>query len=389
MPRKTFTAGEVLAAADVNSFLMDQTVMTFAGTAARGSAIGTATEGMVTYLADSDSFEFWNGSAFTSLSSGGAATNAIINGGMDIWQRGTAFTITSLMYTADRFYVFNNGNGSITASRQTFTPGTAPVAGYEGSFFFRNTVASTGTTTVLNFGQRVEDVRSFAGQTATLSFWAKADASRTLTITATQSFGSGGSGDVSTSFGSASVTTSWQRFTLTAAVPSISGKTIGTGGHNLTFDWALPTAASTIDIWGVQLEAGSTASAFRRNADSLQGELATCQRYYYRPEGNIETTVSVSGASVTAPIAFPVTMRGVPSVTSNITNATYQTTPGANQWGLVQAQVSWSNKSGTATAVVVGTQTGAFLQISGATFSPQPNAIKIVPDRIIEIDAEL
>lgn len=64
MPRKVFTAGEVLAAADVNTYLMDQAVMTFAGTAARGSAIGTATEGMVTYLADSDTFEFWDGSAY-------------------------------------------------------------------------------------------------------------------------------------------------------------------------------------------------------------------------------------------------------------------------------------------------------------------------------------
>jgi len=67
MPRKVFTAGEVLAAADVNEFLMDQAVMTFAGTAARGSAIGTAIEGMLTYLADSDTFEFWNGTAYASL----------------------------------------------------------------------------------------------------------------------------------------------------------------------------------------------------------------------------------------------------------------------------------------------------------------------------------
>jgi hypothetical protein len=67
MPRKTFTAGEVLAAADVNTFLMDQSVMTFAGTAARGSAIGTATEGMLTYLEDTDAFEYWDGSAFTGL----------------------------------------------------------------------------------------------------------------------------------------------------------------------------------------------------------------------------------------------------------------------------------------------------------------------------------
>jgi len=66
MSRKVFTAGEVLAAADVNSFLMDQTVMSFAGTAARGSAIGTAVEGMVTYLEDIDDLRTYNGSSWVS-----------------------------------------------------------------------------------------------------------------------------------------------------------------------------------------------------------------------------------------------------------------------------------------------------------------------------------
>ena len=60
--RKTFAAGEVLRAADVNGYLMDQAVMTFAGTAARGSAIGTASEGMVSYLADSNNIEVYTGS---------------------------------------------------------------------------------------------------------------------------------------------------------------------------------------------------------------------------------------------------------------------------------------------------------------------------------------
>jgi hypothetical protein len=62
MPRKVFTAGEVLAASDVNEFLMDQTVMVFAGTAARGSAIGTATEGMYTHLNDTDTLQYYDGS---------------------------------------------------------------------------------------------------------------------------------------------------------------------------------------------------------------------------------------------------------------------------------------------------------------------------------------
>jgi hypothetical protein len=67
MPRKVFDAGEVLSASDVNEFLMDQMVQTFAGTAARGSAIGSATAGMITYLSDSDTFEYWNGSSYVSL----------------------------------------------------------------------------------------------------------------------------------------------------------------------------------------------------------------------------------------------------------------------------------------------------------------------------------
>jgi hypothetical protein len=67
MPKKTFTAGEVLSASDVNTFLMDQSVMTFADSTARGSAIGTATEGMLTYLADTNVFEYWDASAYQPL----------------------------------------------------------------------------------------------------------------------------------------------------------------------------------------------------------------------------------------------------------------------------------------------------------------------------------
>jgi hypothetical protein len=81
MPRKVFTAGEVLAAADVNTYLMNQAIMTFAGTAARGSAIGTATEGMVTYLADSDSFEFFDGSSFVPFATEGPTVEYLVIAG--------------------------------------------------------------------------------------------------------------------------------------------------------------------------------------------------------------------------------------------------------------------------------------------------------------------
>ena len=67
MPRQVFDAGEVLSATDVNNFLMNQMVMTFAGSAARSSAISAPTEGMLTYLADTDTFEFYNGTSFLPL----------------------------------------------------------------------------------------------------------------------------------------------------------------------------------------------------------------------------------------------------------------------------------------------------------------------------------
>jgi hypothetical protein len=65
VPRKVFVAGEILTAADVNTNLMDQAVMSFAGTAARGSAIPSPVEGMATYLAAAPKgVEVYNGTAW-------------------------------------------------------------------------------------------------------------------------------------------------------------------------------------------------------------------------------------------------------------------------------------------------------------------------------------
>jgi hypothetical protein len=63
MPRKEFAAFTRLDASDVNTYLMDQAVQTFAGTAARGSAITEPVEGMVTYLEDLNRYDTYNGSS--------------------------------------------------------------------------------------------------------------------------------------------------------------------------------------------------------------------------------------------------------------------------------------------------------------------------------------
>ena len=74
MPRKVWTAGDVLAAADVNTYLGDQVISVFADAAARGTAIPSPVQGMLTYLVDTSAYESWDGSAFISISNPGDIT---------------------------------------------------------------------------------------------------------------------------------------------------------------------------------------------------------------------------------------------------------------------------------------------------------------------------
>jgi len=70
--RKVFTAGDVLTASQVQDYLQDQSVMVFAGTAARSSAISSPSEGMVAITTDTDELQYYNGSAWTAGLSFGA-----------------------------------------------------------------------------------------------------------------------------------------------------------------------------------------------------------------------------------------------------------------------------------------------------------------------------
>ena len=247
--------------------------------------------------------------------------NKIINGGFDIWQRGTSFTNTANAgYTADRWLTNVGTGGTIVTSQQSFTPGTAPVAGYEAPFFLRLNRSTTGSATSY-FVQRIEDVRTFAGQKVTLSFWAKASSAYTFDsgdIYAWRVYGTGGSTSESPgNFGAFSLTTSWQRFSAVFNVPSVSGKTIGANSY-LEISYSFPTSKGTftIDLWGVQLEAGPAATPFETRP--IQTELALCQRYYYRNTANDAYGAFGSGNATSATvtsihIATPVTMRAYPS----------------------------------------------------------------------------
>ena len=262
----------------------------------------------ITDEAGTGATDFPNGAsvAGNNLPTGGPLAgfrNAIINGNFDIWQRGTSFS--GAQYGADRW--INNVLGSSpTQSRQAFALGQTDVPN-EPEYFARTVVSSVaGAGNIASLQHRVEGVRVFAGQTVTLSFWAKADAAKNIAVELQQNFGGGGSPSA-TVFGIGGVKyaigTAWQKLVMTVAVPSISGKTLGTDGNdrlvlNIIFDAgsdfdartnSLGHQSGTFDIAQVQLEAGSVATPFERRP--VGTELALCQRYYWE-----STNTNLTGA---------------------------------------------------------------------------------------------
>jgi hypothetical protein len=277
-------------------------------------------------LGDAIDTSVWN------IGFGQAGKNKIINGDFYINQRAFTSTTTTGTYGFDRFRMLASG-GTTTYSAQTFTTGTAPVAGYEGKNFARiATTGQTGTNPYSIINQNIEDVRTLAGQTMTLSFWAKA-ASGTpkVALDIVQQFGSGGSADVYTSGSFVTLSTSWARYSFTVAIPSVSGKTIGDSSLLGIWLWvsagtdfnsraaSIGIQTNTFDFWGVQAEYGSKATPFQTATGTFQGELAACQRYYYSTATGsdnysyfgIGQAISSSAAKFAVP--FPVRMRISPT----------------------------------------------------------------------------
>ncbi len=338
---KTFTTGEVLTAGDVNGYLM-QGVLVFADAAARTAAITSPQEGQVTFLKDTNSTEYYSGSAWVAIDGSvptslgfTAGKNRIINGDFGVWQRGTSFSSPSddTYSSADRWKVSRDGSPTFTVSQQAATP--AAITGYDPQYYLRYNVTVLGGATSFGARQRIEDVRTFAGQTATVSFWIKSDATRAITFYWQQNFGSGGSSTVTSSAISiGNATTSWTRLTATFAIDSISGKTIGAGNY-LAAIILLPGATQTTDIWGVQLELGSIATAFQTATGTIQGELAACQRYYYRLTADTTYSYLAFGMATSTTngkvsIPAPSTMRVVPTAIDSPTASTLRFTDGVS-----------------------------------------------------------
>ncbi len=201
--------------------------------------------------------------------------NLLINGGFDIWQRGTAFSGVANGYTADRWVL--SGSGLWDVSRGLFATGQAAVPGNPSSYLHLLR-QGTGATTL---AQRIENPSTFSGKTLTLSFWARASAPVTVSARL-WCHTAGGSADFEA--GAAQplgLTTTWQHHVVTFDVASFAGKVINdAAGAWLAVELALDNVAAgaSVDIAQVRLEEGKTASPFRPRPFDL--ELMLCQRYF-------------------------------------------------------------------------------------------------------------
>jgi len=253
----------------------------------------------------------------TSTLSNQAGKNYLINGGFDIWQRGTSFTATG--YCADRFYTVIGG--TTTVSQSTDVP-TGVLAQY-------SLQGVTGaSSSYSHFYQALESatVKPLQGKTVTLSVYVKTAGSYSGNFnlmanysTSTDSW-SGQSVNIFTTAYAGSAYTSWGRITATFTVPATA-----VGLRVQIENVSAQASGVTLRTCGWQLELGSYATTFSRAGGTIQGELAACQRYYWRESGVNATTAYkyiASGSNYSSTLALgtyylPVVMRTTPSFSSS------------------------------------------------------------------------
>ena len=267
---------------------------------------------------------------------GSGRRNLLINGGFDVWQRGTTFsseTTSAHYYTADRWMVYRSSNSHTSTTRESFNVGQSEVPGNP-SHFLRLSNVPDADSTWLEIAQHVEDVTQFSDKWVTLSFWMRANQPQENNEdywSFQHYFGSGGSPSSSYQVAMTpkfDIDTTWRYYEFPVYLADIQGKTIGTDGKHtsslkvqLLRDSAVG-ADTYYDIANMQLEFGRGATPFEKR--SYGEELALCQRYYHlyldsdtNTSNQAPTTPAIvynSTSLIWCPIQHPLPMRIPPSL---------------------------------------------------------------------------
>ncbi len=266
-----------------------------------------------------------------------AGKNALINGACDIWQRGTSFASgaglsASVAYSADRWHWYRGNNTSgATLSRQS-----SGLTGFQYCIRMQRNSGNTSTEGLgLRYSVESADSYRFAGKTVTLSFWARAGANYSASsnnFRATIATGTGNDQVVHSFTGftyvvdtNVTLTTTWTRYSITGTCAS----NITQIGLEMFFNPTGTAGANDyMEITGLQLEEGLTASSFSRAAGTIAGELEACQRYCvkFTPATNngyerIGVSLGTNSSGQSIFINLPVEMRTYP--TSMTTSGTF------------------------------------------------------------------
>lgn len=234
--------------------------------------------------------------------------NLIINGKMDIYQRGSSHSTLGYGYhTADRWRSSYNGTTSTIFGNVTETVLTdQEVDGFTVNVLNRYIPTNTDSGKHrFNYRMEESDTKAFIGKPVTLSYYIKADKEIEFDETSIGSLSLPGS---------YLVTPNWQRITHTFNMPSL----------NTYADIIIGTTASKLSnaniyITMVQMEPGRVATPFEHR--SISEELTLCQRYYHRHiqdavnYADIATGVAASTSVFFVPYRLPVEMRDKPSLT--------------------------------------------------------------------------
>ena len=284
-----------------------------------------------------------------------AGKNIIINGGMDIWQRGTSFTVQG-NYAADRWWLPNVA-GTTTVSRDTDVP-----TGLAGQYSMKQLTAAGSSYAQYATYLENATIIPFQGKTVVLSWYMKANSTWSNTFgpllfysNSTDARASQLTAVTYTAVTGITPTTSWARYYGTFTVPTDAQ------GFAIQFNPAVAQASgASLNIAGVQLENGSVPTSFSRAGGTLSGELTACQRYFiqYNTDSSYQPfsmAHGISTDSVRGIVSFPVTLRTNPTFTSSAAS-TFQKSFGSNTFTAVAAAVL-----GTKSSSIDFTRTAEFL----------------------------
>ena len=279
-----------------------------------------------------------------------AGKNFVINGGMDIWQRGTTFSAGST-YNADRWWGNNSAVTTFWSRESTIVPA---------GFTYSMKVSQTNNIAYALAAQSIEtaNVLALAGQTVTLSVYLASSASMTITpvldYSTSTDVAPGGTWTAITPTSGGSFTINGTTFTRNSTVFAIPSTAKSLKVEIINTSLAVGAA---FYFTGVQLELGSVATPFARAGGSIGGELALCQRYYYRLNWDALSSYQIfgqGGANSTTQartiIPFGTQLRVKPTAIDYPTVATYFTVIDFADAGQAATAVSIDTNQSSSTA---------------------------------------